>query len=258
MKKLVALFIVVAAFLSINSSTTFSQPQIIINVTGGYNLPMGDLKGNFPDSLNGSFADSNTYLIKQGFNFGLTGKYALGKKRNLRINLGFDYNMFSQNKDYTRTSGTIAFKNKMNIINIAVGVEYAFQPKGKINPYLGLDLGAYLYSGNSEISGGTGNDTIFNKKGDLKSASRFGGAIGGGIEFALSKQIGANLGFKYHMANLIGKEYDTTASVVNEYRLQDKEHTAGTITHAARNIGYLQISAGISFLLNQPKKTTKK
>ncbi len=258
MKKLVALFIIVAAFLSINS-TTFSQPQIIINVTGGYNLPMGDLKGNLPDSLGGSFADSNTYLIKQGLNFGLTGKYALGKKRNLRINLGFDYNMFSQNKDYSRTSGTITAKNKMNIINIAAGVEYAFQPKGKINPYIGLDLGAYLYSGNAEISGVTGADTniVRNGKLDLKSASRFGGAIGAGIEFALSKQIGANLGFKYHMANLIGKDYDTTGAVANEYRLDDGKHTSGAITHASKNIGYLQISAGISFLLNQPTKMKK-
>lgn len=256
MKKLVALFIIVAAFLSLNS-TTFSQPQIIINVTGGYNLPMGDLKGNFPDSLGGSIADSNSYFIKQGLNFGLTGKYALGKKRNLRINLGFDYNMFSQSKDYTRTSGTITFKNKMNIINIAAGVEYAFQPKGKINPYIGLDLGVYLYSGNFEVTGGTGVDSAVNSKLTLKSASRFGGAIGAGIEFAISKQIGANLGFKYHMANLIGKEYDTTATVLNEYQLQDKEHTAGTITHTAKSIGYLQISAGLSFFFNQPKKMKK-
>ena len=253
MKKLVALFVLLAAFLSFNNNTAFSQPQIIVNLTGGYNLPLPDLKGDFPETLGGSTADSNTYLIKQGFNFGLTGKYALGKKRNVRINLGFAYNMFSQSKDYDVSGVTGTFKNKMNIININAGVEYAFMPKGKVNPYLGLDLGAYLYSGNFETTGFTTNTTM-----DLKSASRFGGAIGGGLEFNLSKQVGANLGFKYHLANLIGKEYDSTGAVVNEYRLDDKEHTVGTETISAKNISYLQISAGVSFFFNQPKAKKRK
>lgn len=219
MKKLVLFIIFLSVSYAVN---TYSQPQIVISATGGYNLPLPDLKGNFPDSISGTTADSNTYLIKQGFNFGLTGKYALGKKRNVRVNLGFAYNMFNQSKDY---DGGYSLKNKMNIINIAAGVEYAFQPRQKVNPYVGLDLGAYLYSGDIELTG------PISSKGTLKSATRFGGAIGGGIEFMFSKQIGANIGVKYHMANLIGKAYDTTGLGPNEYPLNDKEHTMGNMTN---------------------------
>lgn len=244
MKKLVALAVITAALTTIN---LYSQPQIVISLTGGYNLPLPDLKGNLPDSLGGPFADSLTYLVNQGFNFGATGKYALGKKRNVRINLGFTYNMFSQSKDYSSGSVSTAIKQKINAINISAGVEYAFQPKAKVNPYLGLDLGTYLYSGEFTSSG------FFNLNQKLKSATRFGGAIGGGIEFQFSKQVGANVGFKYHLANLIGKEFDSAAVTSTQWALNDKEYTVDNTTVKSRNIQYLQLSAGISFFLNQPR-----
>lgn len=249
MKKLVALFIIVAAFLSINS-TTFSQPQLKLHITGGYNLPLPALKG----AQTFTTIEKDTYGMKSGYNVGADVKYFLGKKRNVGITLGLNYNMFSNNVDTTKSGTTYAQKNKLNSFQAALGIEYNFMPKGKTQPFLGLALTGNFFSGSSTT---TPTDSL-SPNTTLKSASRFGIKIGGGLDFMLSKSIGAVIGFDYNMANLIGKAYDTTVAVVNEIRLQDKEHTAGTITHAAKNINYLQFYAGVSFFFNQPKKTAKK
>jgi len=247
LKKLVALFIIVAAFLSLNNST-FSQPQLKVHLTGGYNLPMPDLKGD----LN-TLADTGTYMMKQGFGFGADVKYYLGKKRNVGITLGLGYQMFSNSSDSSTATGIINVKNKLNAFNVGLGVEYNFMPKGKTQPFLGAEFTGHFFSGN--FDGTSGSTTIAYT---LKSASRFGIAFGGGLDFKLGKSVGAIVGAKYHMANLIGKEYDSTGAVLNEYRLDDKEHTEGTTTVSAKNISYLQFYAGVSFFFNEPKKMVKK
>lgn len=247
MKKLVALFIIVAAFLSLNNSSTFSQPQLKVHLTGGYNLPMPDLKGD----LN-TLADSNTYMMKQGFNFGADVKYYLGKKRNVGVTLGLGYNMFSNSADSSTASGLTSVKNKLNAFTVGLGIEYNFMPKGKTQPFLGAEFTGHFFSGSFEGTSGTTTSSF-----TLKSASRFGIAFGGGLDFKLGKSVGAIVGAKYHMANLIGKAYDSTGLGTNEYALDDKEHSMGSYTMSARNISYLQFYAGVSFFFNEPKKMTK-
>lgn len=248
MKKLVALFIVVAAFLSINTNTIFSQPQVRIHVTGAYDVPLPDLKGDFDTR-----ADSNSYFIKSGFGFGADGKYYLGKKRNVGITLGLGYQMFKNDADTSTALGVKNLKNKLNAFTFGLGVEYAFMPKGKANPFVGAEFTGHFFSGDFEVTSGT-----VTTKGTLKSASRFGLGLGAGVDIMFSKSIGAIIGGKYHMANLIGKAYDSTNTSATEYSLNDKEHTVGTTTVSSRNINYFQIYAGVSFYLNQPKKKTSK
>ncbi len=246
MKKLVALFILAAAFLSLNNNTLFSQPQLIIHVTGGYNVPLPDLKGD----LN-TRADSNTYFIKNGFGFGADGKYYLGKKRNVGITFGLGYQMFKNSADSSTAFGVSNFKNKLNAFVVGLGVEYAFMPKGKANPFVGAEFTGHFFSGDVE---GTSAGVTY--KSTLKSASRFGLGLGAGVDIALSKSVGVVIGGKYHLANLIGK--DTTSGSATEYGLNDKEMTVGTTTVKAKSIAYFQIYAGVSFYLNQPKKKVSK
>jgi outer membrane protein W len=103
----------------------------------------------------------------------------------------------------------------MNAFAVGLGVEYAFMPKGKVNPFIGLEFTGHFFSGKTEFdTGSTGNTATFSR--DLKSASRFGAAVGFGLDFMLSKGIGVVVGAKYHLANLIGKEApDTTATITN-------------------------------------------
>jgi len=246
LKKLVALFVIVAAFLSLNNST-FSQPQLKIHVTGGYNLPLPDLKGTYPDDLT---KDPIPFMMKSGFNAGADVKYYLGKKRNVGITLSGAYNSFSTGdiNNYSFGNDTGTSISKLNMITVGIGVEYNFMPKGKTQPFLGAEFNGNFFSGNTKFTSSVGTETTA----DLKSASRFGIAVGGGLDFVLSKQIGAVLGVKYNMSNLIGKD-SVTSTTSGEYTLIDKE----TTLTKARNISFIQIYAGISFFLNQPKSIKK-
>lgn len=242
MKKLVALFVILAAFLSLNS-VTFSQPQVTVHVTGGYNVPLPDLKGEFP-------TDSNSYFMSNGFNAGADVKYYLGKKRNVGITLSLSYNGFSSG-DITITDSLFGGtgKNKINIFVAGLGVEYAFLPKGKANPFIGAEFTGNFFSGNAKFTPTSGTET----SADLKSASRFGVQFNGGVDIAFSKNIGGVVGVRYNLANLIGKDSITSTSTT-EFNLNDKE----TATIKAKNISYIQLYAGLSFYFNRPKAKMKK
>lgn len=247
MKKLVALFILVAAFLSLNNNTLLSQPQFTIHLKGGYNLPLPDLKGDINDSAD----RMNTFTINQGIGFGADAKYYLGKKRNVGITLDLMYNMFSTSED-TVNGFSGAFKNKLNAFTVGLGIEYAFMPKGKANPFVGAEFTGHFFSGDVEFTNAGTTTTS-----TLKSASRFGLGIGAGVDINLSKSIGIVIGTKYHLANLMGKD-SATSTVAGEYTLIDKEFTAGTTTIESKSIAYLQLYAGVSFYLNRPKTKTRK
>lgn len=243
MKKLVALLIILAACFSLNNNSTFSQPQLKVHVTGGYDLPLPDLKGTYP-------TDTNSFLQKSGFNVGADVKYYLGKKRNVGITLSGTYNAFTSG-DITVTGGTML--GKINILAVALGVEYNFMPKGKTQPFLGLEFTGNFFSGKYTQTPTTGTAT----EQTMKSASRFGVQVGGGVDFKLSKSVGAVLGVKYNLANLIGKDSAGT-TVANEFTLIDKEYTVGTTTVKSKNLSYIQVYAGVSFFFNEPKKMVKK
>lgn len=254
MKKLSALLVILALTFAMGSS--YAQPQVTIHLKGGYNLPFPDLKGDLTDSAD----RTNTLGIKMGYGFGADVKYFLGKKRNVGITLDLMYNLFSNSEDTVAGIGKDV-KNKLNAFTAGLGIEYAFMPKGKVNPFVGLEFTGHFMSGNYEYTGVDTSGATTTITADMKSASRFGAALGFGLDFKLSKSIGIVVGGKYHLANLIGKEGpDTTAVVINttEYPLIDKEYTVGGTTFDAKNISYLQAYLGISFYLNQPKKTVKK
>jgi opacity protein-like surface antigen len=246
LKKLVALLVILAAFLSLNN-VTFSQPQVTVHVTGGYNVPLPDLKGDYPADLT---KDPVPYFMKNGFNAGADAKYYLGKKRNVGITLSLSYNGFSSG-DITSTDSLFAGTgtNKINIFAAGLGVEYAFLLKGKANPFIGAEFTGNFFSGNSKFTPTSGTETST----DLKSASRFGVQFNGGVDIAFSKNIGGVVGVKYNLANLIGKDSATSTST-SEFNLNDKE----TSVTKARNISYIQLYAGLSFYFNRPKAKMKK
>ena len=88
---------------------------------GGYSLPLADLKGDFPDTLGTSLLDfnkSSTLLTKSGFNIGVIGKYCVDTLGKAKITAGLNYNSFFGSKDYTRTSATLTYRNKVYRFNI--------------------------------------------------------------------------------------------------------------------------------------------
>jgi outer membrane protein W len=243
LKKLLALLIITFVFIGLNSSV-YSQPQLKINVFGGYNLPLPDLKGDLESTTDAQ----NTYLMKMGFGFGANAKYYLGKKRNVGVTLGLGYQLFSNSADTSAALLSSNIKTKLNAFTAGLGVEYSFMPKGKAQPFFGAEFTAHFFSGETELTyAGT------TQKATLKSASRFGAAVGAGVDIKLSKQIGIVIGAKYNLANLIGKAYDSVTTAT-EYNLNDKEHTSGSTTIKSRNISYIQAYLGLTFFLNEPKR----
>jgi outer membrane protein W len=252
MKKSLVLLLV--SFIITMAGSVYSQPKFTISLTGGYGLPMPQLRGDVPDSVD----RAETYLMKTGFNLGLTGKYAVDKKQNVRITLGGSYNKFSVNDNYTHTND-INIHSNIGIISANIGAEYSFTPKDKTRPFVGIDITGNFFSGETTETV-TAPDTTQSDHSDLgttttklTSARRFGIALGGGVDVSFNETVGAVFGIKYNFANLIGKEY-IQSSAVGEYNLNDKEN--GTLK--SKNIMYLKVYLGVSLFLGETKKSGKK
>lgn len=253
MKKFTVLFIVLALVFAF--SNTYAQPKLLIHLTGGYNLPLGQLSGDLADILGSStpnFGDPPKYFQKQGFNFGADFKYAFVSKKSFMLKgaLSFSYNMFSNSYDVT-TPTAYTYKTKMNVITIGIGPELSFLPKGKASPFIGADFTVNMFSGDASNDGTTTKT--------WKSATRMGIGANFGVDYKFSKQIGAVLGARFNYLNLIGKKTPTDeVPASGEISLNDKEDATAGNVHAARNMMSLDVYAGITFFLMQPKVVVKK
>ena len=114
-----------------------------------------------------------------------------------------------------------------------------------------------FYSGKIEASG----DSTFNIQ--RKSESRFGIVVNGGVDIKLNKSIGAVVGVKYGLTNLIGKKTDITSNTV----LQTDDEESGTSAfkelglndeessnNKSKTLYYLQFYAGLSFYFGEVLK----
>lgn len=241
-----------------------SQPKFTIHITSGYGVPLGDFKTAVP-TTDRADADWFPYYTKQLINFGADGKLAIGKKGNFRAVFGVTYNMFSNNTDAvfkgdsTGTPVTTSFKPKVNIVSVHLGGEWAFNPKGKINPFIGAGIVGNFFGGSFEFG-----QSVFVKGAqrtgpmDMKSETRIGILFDGGVDFMLSKRVGAVIGVKYHMINPLGRGADNPSEIgPNEIDLGDQEHTEDGINFAARSISSFNGYAGVSFYFGAPKKKAK-
>jgi outer membrane protein W len=246
MKKLLFILVMLSS-----ASLLYSQPKLTVGITSGYLIPMQELKGDMKDSSE----RVNTYEMKSGYSIGADGKYFLGKNRNLGLTLSLDYSLFANSEAYVAAYGNNV-KRTLNTFNLGLGAEYDFIPGGKIDPFIGASVNYHIFDGDFEFTYGS-----YAYKSDLETAKRYGVSAGFGINIALKKSMGIVLGGKYNMANLFGKEYDSTRVPANTYRLEDFEHvlinnfSAATID--SKHISYLQFYLGVSFYFNQPKKKEK-
>ncbi len=252
--------VILSALFFILTASNFAQTKMNLTIYGGYTLPVADLKGTFPDTLGSALLDfekSSSLLTSSGFNIGAIGKYCVDTLGKARLTAGFNYNSFTGTKDYPRSGATLTYKNKVNIFTISVGAEYGFFPKKKVNPFIGLDLAMNFFSGKIEASG----DSTFNIQ--RKSESRLGIVVNGGADIKLNKSIGAVIGVKYGLTNLIGKKTDITTtstlqtddeqsgnSSLREIGLNDEESS----NIKSKSLYYIQFYAGLSFYFGEVLK----
>jgi outer membrane protein W len=270
MKRISVLLIILAISLSFVNNT-YSQPKFTINATFGYGVPIGDFKVDLPPLGTRPDADFFPYYTKQLLSFGADGKLAIGKKGNFRATVGFSYNMYTNNADATfRTAapdtagvaptGTVNFKPKVTIISVSLGGEWAFLPKGKVNPFVGASIAGNFFGGNF-----TFGQPVFVKGAmrtepmDMKSETRIGFIFDAGVDFKISKSVGAVIGAKYNLINPIGKGADVESEVgPNEIDLGDKEHTLddGTLS-PNKTLSSIMGYVGVSFYFGAPKTVKK-
>lgn len=251
----------------LSSSNIFAQPKITVNLTGGYGVPLGEFKLEVPKDRRAD-ADTFPYFTKQLINFGAQGKLAIGKTGNFRVVLGLGYNMFSNNVDAIlrvdtaggNKNGTVNFKPKVNVLSINLGGEWAFMPKGKVNPFVGARIAANFFSGKFEFG-----QTVYVKgvkrtgPMDMKSETRIGFIFDGGVDLMLSKNVGAIIGLNYHLINPLGKGADDESEVgANEIDLGDAKHEEDGATIGPRSISSFNGYVGVSFYFGAPKPKMKK
>jgi opacity protein-like surface antigen len=265
MKKIFSLLFITAVLLGLNT-ISFAQPKVTLNLFGGYGVPMGDFKVDVPTTERAD-ADFFPYYTKQFWNFGATGKLAFGQQGNWRVVFGLTDNMYSNSTnailkaDSTGTLVTTSFEPNVNIFSIVLGGEYAFLPKGKVNPFVGLAMPINFFSGDF-----TFGQSVFVKGQqrtgpmDMKSETRVGLTFDAGVDFMISKQVGIITGLNYNIINLIGKGADDETEVgPNEIDLGDAAHTLDDGTDSPSKTltsfnGYL----GVSFFFGAPKTMVKK
>jgi hypothetical protein len=231
----------------LSSVEAFSQPASTLHFLGGYSIAMGDLKGKFGDTwaTYQTNPDSNTYFLQNGFNFGLDLKFApYTRNKSFKIIGGIYFTNFSQGAEYSDSGLSVQIDYALRIFSFSVGAEYSYVTKtSKINPFVNAQLTFNLFSGNYDETYSNDNTTNLS----LKSASRFGAKLGGGVDIPLGRRLGLILGFNYNMANLIGKE--STGDFGTQYSLNDKEGVVNNTRYIDKNINYLNIYVGFSLYL---------
>jgi hypothetical protein len=230
----------------ISASSVYSQPSSMLSFLGGYSIPMGDLKGKFGSTwaTYQNNADSNTYFLQDGFNFGMDMKFAPYKDTKLKIIGGVHYTSFTQSAEYSDTAISVIIDYGMRIFSFSIGLEYSYVTKtSKINPFVNAQFTLNLFSGNYDETYSDGNT----KNLTLKSASRFGFKFGGGVDIPLGRRLGTVVGANYNMANLIGRE--STGDFGSQYSLNDKEGVVNDVPYKNKSISYLNIYVGFTLYL---------
>lgn len=259
-------FAVIIALLLVNIAAVNlanSQPKWQFSFTGGYSIPVSDLKGSFADTLARTggidFTNQLTYLVSKGFNVGLTGRYTVDTSGNAVITGGMAYNWFSQTKDYSRPAGTTrTFANKLNIFSFTAGAEYDIQPTKKVNPFVGLEFAVNFFSGGIAGSG----DTTFTI--NRSSETRFGINANAGLNIKIKKNFSVLIGAKYCFDNLFGKKHDQPVLTTTGNTDTQQDPGTSNITQLPLNDGdlgaiqtkqiiHLQFYAGVLFSFGRVK-----
>jgi hypothetical protein len=231
---------------------SYSQPSAIFQFTGGYSMPVGSMRGTF-GSTSSTFMvnnpDTNSYYMKMGYGYGLLLKKAFGKEKHFELTAGLFFNLFHRNIDYTSNDTTATISDKINITTVSIGAEWSFLPKNRhFCPFAGATFDANIFSGSlTSVLSGTSTSVLVSQTNtrNLLSQLRFGISFGGGIDFPIQQNVGAVIGTKYYITNILGKKFQTN-DLLN-YGLNDAAHTINNVNTPARTIAFFQFYGGISF-----------
>lgn len=178
----------------------YVKPAWTIGFGGVWNLATNDAYGraNYSDP---SMILKDNYGMRWGWGAYLNLKYGLGKKKQDRIYLGFDYKGMT-NSDFESDAN----KTSYDIVTIAGGYEYLFFGTSTFRSYYGGGVTANFVSGKFTPSSTNQLSTIPRS---IESSFRIGLEVKSGLEFIIknkNRNLGINLGARYNLMNLFNDD----------------------------------------------------
>lgn len=224
------------------------SPRVTLQLSFNYNIGHLDLAANENTYFRAAdFIGGSNFGTRYGYGASLTGKIALHKAGNVRLNITAGYNRFMSNFVISESpEGKVSY----NVFQGSLGIENNFTPQKKFKPYIGLDFTASMIGGNAVIKT---DSTDFSLK--IKNAVRFGVSFNLGFEYAFNNKVGFNFGYKLTHANIIGKE-SKVSTVAGETYLNDNKVTTGeSIPFAGwKQFLYSSFYTGVNFYFGMKNK----
>ena len=211
----------------------------------GYEIPSGDYSGSTMDYYAGT-----NYGLSGGINFHAKGRLgAAGFK--LAAEIG--YSSFSNSGNSEPGKGKVDISQK--IFTVKLGPEYTISiPAVPLTPYLGANLALNTISGQTKFNGVS---AVPSGTYDVKSATRFGLGVNGGVIYKMGPLMSLDLGVSYNLVNLFGKSFEavdpTHPQRIDSYvRLNDDKDlvpvdNSDHIVGAARSISTMQVALSLMF-----------
>lgn len=224
-------------------------PKFTLQLSFNYNIGHMDLADNENTVFRkADFEAGANFGTRYGFGATLTGKIALHKRGNARLNISAGYNRFMSNFVISQTpEGKVGY----NVFGFGLGIENNFSPDRRIKPYISFDLLTSIIYGNATLNT---DSSEFNLK--IKTAVRFGVSLNLGLEYAFNNNVGLNFGYKITHANIVGKQTKESSNL-NETYLNDAKLSSGSapIPYAGwKQFVYSSFYAGMNFYFGMKNK----
>lgn len=247
--------------ISNSQSKKYPVSRFIFELSGSFNDPIMDARGNISD-----FVNLKNYGTVYGIGFHLNIKLNVNKKSHFipYVTVGFaqmqnddnktayiDSNNISifplqnsQSFNYTDGYSLLLFRD----FNIGIGVHYSASTRNSLIPYAGIELnyhniwGSYIQKTNIAVGPNTNIEKTFN----IKPASRLGIAVDAGLDYRINEYLGFVAGTKFQISNLLGKNSERPDSS-DSYKIHflDKENAElNTNLNKSRIFAYMEFYVG--------------
>jgi hypothetical protein len=185
-------------------------PVVTIQFSASYNNGLMDLAASDNNRFNElDFINGRNFGTRHGFGLSLTGKFALHKEGNIRLNVSANYNLMQSN--FLETASQDG-KVNYNVFSGALGIEDNFTPDRPFKIYVGFDIVPSLIGGNATLRTDSAD---FNIK--IKNSFRLGLDLNLGFEYAFTNYFGINFGLKLFHANLFFKDSKVSSDPAQTY-----------------------------------------
>jgi len=212
----------------------------------GYAVPTGDYAGTTVDYYGGT-----KYGLSGGVNFHAKGRIGAAGFQ-LAAEIGYTSLANSGNAE---ASGQGKVDISQKVLSVKVGPEYMINiPAMPIKPYVGANIALNTITGQTKFNGVS---SVPSGTFDVKSATRFGLGIGGGVVYKTGPLMSLDLSVSYNLLNLFGKKFEvvdlTNPRRIDSYlRLNDDKDVlpvdgSDHIIGAARSMSSLTIGLSLMF-----------